>query len=42
MVGCYFVVVVVLVLVVREDVEIKKSKIYGENFERFLVGGISN
>ena len=42
MVGCYFVVVVVLVLVVREDVETKKSKIYGENFERYLVGGISN
>jgi hypothetical protein len=39
MVGCYFVVVVV---VVREDVETKKSKLYGENFERFFVGGISN
>jgi len=39
MVGCYFVVVV---LVVREDVETKKSKIYGKNFERFLVGGNSN
>jgi len=39
MVGCYFVVVV---LVIREDVETKNSKIYGKIFERFLVGGNSN